>query len=125
MHYIFIFQAFPKNSNLTNHFSRAILNLTESALMDDIEGKYFGEQDPSVEISSASPTSLTFHSFAGLFLITGISTLLALLVSETVIWQRPILMAKAYSQKYLLRTSPSTEKRVHPTHDSTHGIEAV
>ncbi|RDX77751.1 Glutamate receptor 2.5, partial [Mucuna pruriens] len=122
--------AFPLNSNLTTYFSRAILNVTESELMNDIEEIYFGKndiggEDPSTEMSSA-PLSLTFHSFEGLFLITGIATLLALLVSETVIWQRPILMAKAFSQRYLFPTSPSTETpRVHPTQDSTHGIETT
>ncbi|NP_001242434.1 uncharacterized protein LOC100807817 precursor [Glycine max] len=123
--------AFPFNSNLTADFSRAILNVTESDLMKEIEEKYFGKNDDiggeetSTEISSAT-LSLNFHSFAGLFLITGISTLLALLVSETVIWQRAILIAKAYSQKFLFSTPPSPQTRVHPTQDSTHGsIEAV
>ncbi|TKY54620.1 Glutamate receptor 2.8 [Spatholobus suberectus] len=122
--------AFPLNSNLTAHFSRAILKVTESDSMNEIEEKYFGKnviggEDPSAQMSSGTQ-SLTFHSFAGLFLITGIATFLALLVSETVIWQRPILMAKAYSRRYLFPTTPSPETtRVHPTHDSTHGIEAV
>ena len=105
--------------------------MTESDLMKEIEEKYFGKNDDiggeetSTEISSAT-LSLNFHSFAGLFLITGISTLLALLVSETVIWQRAILIAKAYSQKFLFSTPPSPQTRVHPTQDSTHGsIEAV
>ncbi|KAG4959060.1 hypothetical protein AAZX31_13G076700 [Glycine max] len=121
--------AFPLNSNLTTHFSRAILKVTESELMNEIERKYFGkkdiEEDSSAEISSAAP-SLNFHSFAGLFLITGISTLLALMVSETVIWRRVILMAKAISQRYLFATPPPTETRVHPIHDdSIRGIEAI
>ncbi|XP_027333832.1 glutamate receptor 2.8-like [Abrus precatorius] len=122
--------AFPLNSNLTAHFSRAILNVTESDLMNKIEQKYFGTndiggQDESTQMSSSTP-SLTIHSFAGLFVITSIATLLTLLVSETVIWQRPILMAKAYSQKILFPgTPPSTETRVHPSHHSQEGIEAV
>ncbi|CAJ1944960.1 unnamed protein product [Sphenostylis stenocarpa] len=96
---------FPLNSNLTAYFSRAILNVTESELMNEIEEKYFGKndnggEDSSAEISSA-PLSLNFHSFAGLFLINGISTLLALLVSERMIWQRLILMAKSLSERYL------------------------
>jgi len=103
--------------------------VTESELMNEIERKYFGkkdiEEDSSAEISSAAP-SLNFHSFAGLFLITGISTLLALMVSETVIWRRVILMAKAISQRYLFATPPPTETRVHPIHDdSIRGIEAI
>ncbi|XP_061357011.1 glutamate receptor 2.8-like [Gastrolobium bilobum] len=123
--------AFPLNSNLTAHFSRAILNVTESDLMDKIEEKYFGKnegggqgQDQPAQLSSATP-SLTFYSFAGLFLITVVANLLALLVSETFIWQRPILMAKTYSQRYLFRTPTSKETSVHSSHDSTQGIEAV
>ncbi|KAK7388460.1 hypothetical protein VNO78_23276 [Psophocarpus tetragonolobus] len=98
--------AFSKNSNLTAYFSRGILKVTESDLMNEIEGNYFGKvgdedgKEASVEMPSGTP-SLTFHSFAGLFLITGISTVLALLLSETVIWQRPISMAKAYSQRWI------------------------
>ncbi|KAG4959059.1 hypothetical protein JHK87_035692 [Glycine soja] len=122
--------AFPLNSNLTAYFSRAILKVTESDLMKEIEEKYFGKnddiggEDPSAEISSATP-SLNFHCFSGLFFITGISTLLALLVSETVIWQKPILIAKAYGQRYLFTAPPSTKTSVPPTHDSTHGIDVV
>ncbi|KAL9326014.1 hypothetical protein ACSQ67_006659 [Phaseolus vulgaris] len=120
--------ALTLNSNLTACFSRAILDVTESDLMNEIEEKYFGKndigQDSSGEVSSA-PLSLSFHSFAGLFMITGISTLFALLISESVIWQKPILMAKALSQRYLSFKPSSTEIRVHPTHDSTHGIEIV
>jgi len=105
------------------------LDVTESDLMNEIEEKYFGkneigEQNSSEEASSA-PLSLSFHSFAGLFLITGISTLFALLISESVIWQKPILMAKALSRRYLSFVAPTTEIRVHPTNDSTHGIEVV
>ncbi|KAL2338593.1 hypothetical protein Fmac_013039 [Flemingia macrophylla] len=120
--------ALKKNSNLTAYFSRAILQVTESDLMNDIEEKYFGKngvgaEDTSAEMSSV-PLSLTFHSFAGLFLITGIATFFALLVSEAVIWQKPILMAKALSERYLFHsTPPSTQTQVHPTHDSTNGTE--
>ncbi|KAI4344370.1 hypothetical protein L6164_011604 [Bauhinia variegata] len=95
--------AFPRNSNLTSYFSRAILNVTESDIMDEIEHKYFGKddgvQDQSGSISSDTP-SLTSRSFAGLFLITGIATLLALAISESVTLQKPILMARHYSQRY-------------------------
>ena len=125
-----IYQAFPLNSNLTAYFSRAILKKTESDLMKEIEENYLGKnddiggEDPSAEISSATP-SLNFHSFSGLFLITGIATLITLLVSETVIWEKPILIAKAYSQRYLFTTPPSAKTSVHPTHDSIHRIEVL
>jgi hypothetical protein len=93
--------------------------------MEKIEKKYFGKsieglQQQSSQISSPSP-SLTFHSFAGLFLITGISTLLALFVSETLIfWQNTILKVKECIQRYLIRLP----LRVHPNDlDSTQRID--
>ncbi|XP_020227776.1 glutamate receptor 2.8 [Cajanus cajan] len=118
--------ALRKNSTLTASFSRAILNVTESDLMNEIEEKYFGKneiggEDSSTEISSG-PLSLTFHSFAGLFMITGVATLLALLVSEAVIWQKPILMAKELSMRYLFPTAPSSPTRVHPTHGTEEAV---
>ncbi|QHO21851.1 hypothetical protein HN873_037814 [Arachis hypogaea] len=119
--------AFARNSNLTTAFSRGILEVSESDKMDNIKAKYFGkimnngwqyQSDSSTtsSSSSSSPSSLTFHSFSGLFLITGIATLLALFVSETVIWRTPISMAKAYSRRYLFCTS-STSAQTHPTTD--------
>ncbi|KAL9326015.1 hypothetical protein ACSQ67_006660 [Phaseolus vulgaris] len=113
--------AFPLNSNLTAYFSRGILNVIESGIMNEIEEKYFGKneiggEDSSAEISSA-PLSLSFHSFAGLFIIAGISTLLALLISERFICQRLILTAKAFTQRYVPHFS-------NPVQDSTHGTVA-
>ncbi|KAJ7955738.1 Glutamate receptor-like protein [Quillaja saponaria] len=100
--------AFPQKSNLTSYFSRAILNVTQNVTMDQIEKKYFGSnngvlevQDQFAQNSDSPSTSLTAHSFAGLFMITGIATLLALIFSETVIWRKPVGMAKAYSERYL------------------------
>jgi len=97
--------------------------------MEKIEKKYFGKsieglQQQSSQMSSPSP-SLTFHSFAGLFLITGISTLLALFVSETLIfWQKTMSKVKECIQRYLIRLPPSTETRVHPNDlDSTQGTD--
>ncbi|KAL2338594.1 hypothetical protein Fmac_013040 [Flemingia macrophylla] len=89
--------ALKMNSNLTAYFSRAILQVTGSDLMNDIEGKYFGKneigaEDTSADVSS-SHLSLTFHSFAGLFLITGIATSLATLLVSI----RSCYLAKANS----------------------------
>ncbi|MED6191588.1 hypothetical protein PIB30_001319 [Stylosanthes scabra] len=122
--------AFARNSSLTAAFSRGILNVSESEEMDKIEEKYFGkimknngwEDQSSSTTSSSSPSSLTLYSFSGLFLITGIATFLALLVSETVIWRRPISMAREYSRKYLFRTSSSSQTQPTSSDDdsSTH-----
>jgi len=96
----------------------------ESGLMNEIDEKYFGKsdigEDSSAETSS-SPLSLSFHSFSGLFFISGIAILLALLVSERFIWQRLILMAKALSERYV---PISLSKETHPIHDSTNETEA-
>ncbi|KAJ7955741.1 Glutamate receptor-like protein [Quillaja saponaria] len=118
--------AFPYNSNLTSYFSRAILNVTQSETIYQLEKKHFGSstgaleaEDVDGEISSdsASP-SLTAYSFGGLFMITGIATFLALLVSESVIWRKPFVMAKAYSQRYF----SSARRRINngsPTYGSS------
>ncbi|KAI4353727.1 hypothetical protein L6164_002658 [Bauhinia variegata] len=118
--------AFPLGSNLTSYFSRAVLNITESPTMDKIEQKYFGinhedHQDQYDQISSETP-SLTTQSFGGLFIIAGSLILLALLVSESHIWKRPVMLAKNFSEKYLFRSS---SKKVNPSEDdSTNGKDA-
>ncbi|KAJ7979516.1 Glutamate receptor-like protein [Quillaja saponaria] len=86
--------AFAHKSNLTSYFSRAILNLYQSYAMHEIENKYFGskailQSDPISSSNSPSP-SLTAYSFAGLFMISGIATLLALIYSQNIIWRKPI-----------------------------------
>lgn len=78
--------------------------------MDEIEKKYFGKTITSLGISSESskdgPTELHASSLAGLFIIVCSATLLALFVSETYIWSKPIRMAKQLSNKYF-RSHPS------------------
>ncbi|XP_054820762.1 glutamate receptor 2.7-like [Prosopis cineraria] len=111
--------AFPMGSNLTAYFSRAILNVRESEEMDKIEQKYFGRNHEDYEgqglSTSSSPddasSSLTTYSFAGLFMAIGILSLLALTVSESHIWQKPVMLANSYSRRLLIswnfaRTSP-------------------
>ncbi|EOA26530.1 hypothetical protein CARUB_v10022586mg [Capsella rubella] len=72
---------FPKNSPLTDDFSRAILNVTQSEEMQHIENKWFKKQsncpDPNTDLSSKS---LSLSSLWGLFLIAGITSFLALLI---------------------------------------------
>ncbi|KAI9117272.1 hypothetical protein K1719_011438 [Acacia pycnantha] len=114
--------AFPKGSTLTSHFSRAILNVRESPEMDEIERKYFGssnnDEGQSLSDSSidddASQSSLTTYSFAGLFLLIGIFSVSAVIVSESRIWHRSIIEAKMYIQQFLscqsfTRTNPLEE----------------
>ena len=102
------FQAFPKNSTLTSHFSQAILNISESKEMDEIEERYFKyHEDEGISNSSLDDGngSLTTYSFAGLFILFGILSLLALLVSEHRIWKRHIMLMKMYSKRILSRRS--------------------
>ncbi|KAI4353751.1 hypothetical protein L6164_002680 [Bauhinia variegata] len=111
--------AFPLGSNLTSNFSRAILHLIESLEMYKIEKKYFGVnhddlQDQYDQISSET-SSLTTQSFGGLFIITGSLIISALLVSESYIWQRPVMVAKTFSKKYLF----SSSRKVNPSMDGS------
>ncbi|KAI4353707.1 hypothetical protein L6164_002638 [Bauhinia variegata] len=108
--------AFPLGSNLKFYFSRAILNVLEDPTMDKIEETYFGInhddlQDQYDQISAETP-SLTTQSFAGLFIIIGSLIILALLVSESCIWQRPVMVAKTLSKRYLFSSS---SKKVNPS----------
>ncbi|KAI4353691.1 hypothetical protein L6164_002622 [Bauhinia variegata] len=109
--------AFPLGSNLTRYFSRAILNVLQDPTIDIIEEKYFGinRDDLQDQISSETP-SLTTRSFAGLFIITGSLTLLALLVSESFILRGPVMLVKTISKKYLVSSS---SKKVNPSVDGS------
>ncbi|KAJ7955737.1 Glutamate receptor [Quillaja saponaria] len=75
--------AFPLKSPLVSYFSRAILNVTEDReKFERIQAKYFSSrttcQDQNASITSDSP-SLSVKSFGGLFIITGITSLISLL----------------------------------------------
>ncbi|XP_022971646.1 glutamate receptor 2.2-like [Cucurbita maxima] len=95
--------AFPLNSRLVPYVSRAILNVTESEKMVAIQTKYFGVGNQNQDSSISSPNSpcLEASSFGGLFIITGISLLLALIGSKTFVWQKPASVAKTYYRKYV------------------------
>ncbi|KAI3915775.1 hypothetical protein MKW92_023138, partial [Papaver armeniacum] len=73
--------AFPRGSPLVPDISRAILNLREDDRIIRIEQAWFGNQkscsDPNPMVFE---TSLNFDSFLVLFIITGISLVLAFLV---------------------------------------------
>ncbi|KAK6159125.1 hypothetical protein DH2020_006439 [Rehmannia glutinosa] len=77
---------------LVAHFSRAILNVTQGPEMNYIEQKNFGpgysSQDPLSSVISQGSSSLTLHEFAGLFILTGLFTLFALVCSETAIGRK-------------------------------------
>uniref|UniRef100_A0A0A0LZN0 Uncharacterized protein n=2 Tax=Cucumis sativus TaxID=3659 RepID=A0A0A0LZN0_CUCSA len=68
-----------------------------------IETKYFGagNQNQDSSNSSSDGPCLEVSSFGGLFIITGIAFLLALIDSQTFIWRKPASVAKTYYRKYV------------------------
>lgn len=80
-----VLQAFPIGSPLVSYISKAILNVTQDQnKMQELEIKYFGHgtkcEDPDTTLSSDDDTSLSVHSFSGLFIITGIASVFAYLI---------------------------------------------
>ncbi|KAK9222840.1 hypothetical protein WN944_011280 [Citrus x changshan-huyou] len=73
---------FQKGSPLVHDISRAIAKLREEGTLRKIEIEWFNDQQSSfmhVDSTSNNPSSLSLANFGGLFLITGISSTLALL----------------------------------------------
>jgi glutamate receptor, ionotropic, plant len=74
---------FPRGSPMTPEVSRAVLELAEGEQMVQIEKKWFGElavrpsHDGNADLDSSN---LSFQSFGGLFLITGVVSGLMLLI---------------------------------------------
>ncbi|KAA8525683.1 hypothetical protein F0562_007538 [Nyssa sinensis] len=110
---------FPKGSPLGLDVSRAVLNVTEGDTMVNIGRAWFGKQitcpDPSSLVSS---NSLGVGSFWGLFLIAGVASFSALLISTALflyehrhvlsrfdpnvsIWRKFVVMARHFDQKDL------------------------
>ena len=114
-------QVFPKDSPLARDVSRAILNVNEGGEMQKrIEDRWFKRhdscRDTSNNIVSSSTNSLSLESFWGLFLITGVASLLALLIflamflyehkdirldSDSSVWRKVLVMLRIYDQKDL------------------------
>ncbi|KAK4258035.1 hypothetical protein QN277_007545 [Acacia crassicarpa] len=77
--------AFPLKSPLVSYFSRAILNVTQDEeKFKNIWGKHFSRglisEDESGSSIPKTPNILTLSSFGGLFVITGVSSGISLLV---------------------------------------------
>lgn len=133
----FCVQAFPIGSPLVSYVSRAILNVTEDKdIMRDVESKYFSDQgnctDRSIPLSSES---LSVYSFGGIFILTGATSLLSVLIYlgkflysrwrdssasthsyESSVWFRVVEMVKNFNKKddpslFILHQNAS---RVHP-----------
>ena len=76
-----ILQAFPRGSPLTPEISWGILELASKGRMAELEKEflYVDTVCPDKDDSQTS-SSLTLHSFIGLFMITGASSLLVLVL---------------------------------------------
>ncbi|XP_039119938.1 glutamate receptor 2.7-like [Dioscorea cayenensis subsp. rotundata] len=74
--------AFPIGSPMVADVSRAILNITENKeIMEPLDNQYlYDDEACSVEEDGSSSSMITFRSFWGLFLITGVTSMLALLI---------------------------------------------
>ncbi|KAJ6373286.1 hypothetical protein OIU76_027593 [Salix suchowensis] len=75
---------FPIGSPLVADVSRAVLRVTEGDRMREIEDAWLGTQSSCQESSTSfSSNSLSLKSFWGLFLITGIASISALMIFRT------------------------------------------
>ncbi|XWS27303.1 hypothetical protein CRYUN_Cryun26dG0103200 [Craigia yunnanensis] len=113
--------AFPRGSLLVPYMSGAILNVTENTKTKEaLKGKYFRQnmdcQESQNQRRTISSDSLSVYSFRGLFIITGIAILSALLVymskfiyshwpeldtihAERSTWSKLTELAKLFDQK--------------------------
>uniref|UniRef100_A0A1D1YUM9 Glutamate receptor 2.8 n=1 Tax=Anthurium amnicola TaxID=1678845 RepID=A0A1D1YUM9_9ARAE len=111
--------AFPTGSPLARDLSKAILTLTDGDKMVRIERKWFGDQSNCPKNDGdLTPDSLNLASFWGLFLITGVASVVSLLAfffsfayqhrhllhdsgSDVSLWRRVKAVSRQYDQKDL------------------------
>ncbi|XP_004295826.1 PREDICTED: glutamate receptor 2.9-like [Fragaria vesca subsp. vesca] len=76
--------AFPKHSPLLSDITQAILNMTDEEMLTKIEDKWI-KKDSNCKIVTGyhSDSALGLESFSGLFLITGIASMFALITFVT------------------------------------------
>ncbi len=75
-------QVFPIGSPLVSDVSRAVLNVTEGEKMKEIENEWLRKKNNCPDSNNqVSSKSLSLASFWGLFLIAGVASLLALIIS--------------------------------------------
>ncbi|KAL5773095.1 hypothetical protein ACOSP7_012712 [Xanthoceras sorbifolium] len=95
--------AFPKGSSIVSNFSRAILKVIENGEITTIEKLYFrhgiANQGVASQIPPDNPRILHASSLAGLFIIVGIVTLLALVISEGYFWRKTVGLAQQFISK--------------------------
>jgi ionotropic glutamate receptor len=77
-----LFQALQKGSPLVGDISQAILNITGGDTIIQIEKKWIGDQNNCQNVGTISGTgSLTFDSFAGPIIATGVASTTSLVVA--------------------------------------------
>ncbi|KAL5570003.1 hypothetical protein UlMin_026578 [Ulmus minor] len=96
---------FPKGSPLVQDVSRAILYVTEGDIMKKIENRWFGTQTNCTERlnTQVSSNSLGLESFWGLFLITALSSLFALLIHAAIFF---------HGQRHIISSSDSDQATI-------------
>ncbi|CAB4269250.1 unnamed protein product [Prunus armeniaca] len=72
---------FPKGSKLVHDMSRQIQQMREEGKLIDMEKVWFHKRTiPMFDYTTSDPNTLNFHTFRGLFLITGVSSAFALFI---------------------------------------------
>ncbi|XP_051187711.1 glutamate receptor 2.9 isoform X2 [Lolium perenne] len=72
--------AFTRGSPLTSDISRGILKFASNGTMDELQKDLYGPTSCPDKDDSQTSSSLTLNSFKGLFIITGASSMLALIL---------------------------------------------
>ncbi|KAK3003138.1 hypothetical protein RJ639_018273 [Escallonia herrerae] len=106
--------AFPFGYRHVPEFSRAVVRLSESKTMQDLMKKYHVHDYSSDDQASQVPTQtppLRAHSFIGLFILAGVSTIGAVLASEYALWQRRRVTVEMTNDSEDL---PNVDNQEHP-----------
>ncbi|PWA49478.1 ionotropic glutamate receptor, metazoa, Periplasmic binding protein-like I [Artemisia annua] len=99
--FAFIFQ---KGSPLATDMSRQIAKIRENGTLGDLEKKWFQKRSSS---SQPKPKTLNFGTFRGLFLISGISSAVALMISMVCLLRAKLKSCQRYFLFASLRAAPA------------------
>ncbi|KAH7518192.1 hypothetical protein FEM48_Zijuj09G0145500 [Ziziphus jujuba var. spinosa] len=95
-------QVFRKGSPLVHDMSRAIEKLREEGELERLEIQWFKSKSISTfDDSSNVPSALNLKNFGGLFLISGFSSGLALILFLTLVFKEKMQLPKPYKLGYL------------------------
>ncbi|KAJ3704821.1 hypothetical protein LUZ61_008526 [Rhynchospora tenuis] len=118
---------FPRGSPLVPDVSREILNVMESANMTKFDEILYGSGTFVDKEDTSNSSSLTFHSFMGLFLLTGASSIIALIIHMFFALYRHLNSSTNIEapQNPLEKDEPITELSISPPTTSPHLIDNV